>query len=144
MTKNEIYEMMNTNPVFHLATLDGDHPRVRGMLLYQADETGIVFHSGTMKDVYHQIIKHPHAELCFFDAKNGTQVRVRGTLEIDDDQGLKDIISEHPTRQFLKGWKASVPLEDFYSTFAVFRLKHGLATTWTMDKNFDPKDQIEL
>lgn len=40
MTKNEIYTFMNSNPVFHLATVENDQPRVRGMLLFRADEKG--------------------------------------------------------------------------------------------------------
>ena len=43
MTKNEIFQLMNTNPVFHLATMDRDQPRVRGMLLFRADENGLSF-----------------------------------------------------------------------------------------------------
>lgn len=31
MTKEEIFALMNENPVFHLATMDGDRPHVRGM-----------------------------------------------------------------------------------------------------------------
>lgn len=144
MTKQEVLDLINKNPVFHLATVEGNQPRVRGMLLYKADESGIVFHSGTMKDVYKQITVNPKAELCFNDFKSGTQVRVSGELEIVEDKSLKDEISEHPSRVFLKPWKESGELQDFYKTFAVFRLKKGIATYWTMEKNFAPKDQIVL
>ena len=34
MTKEELFQIMNKNPVFRLATMDGDQPRVRGMLLF--------------------------------------------------------------------------------------------------------------
>ena len=40
MTANEIFDLINKHPVFHLATMDGDQPRVRGMLLFRADDTG--------------------------------------------------------------------------------------------------------
>ena len=43
MTANDIFELIGKNPVFHLATMDGDQPRVRGMLLFRADKNGIVF-----------------------------------------------------------------------------------------------------
>jgi uncharacterized pyridoxamine 5'-phosphate oxidase family protein len=46
MNKQEMLELMRSNPAFYLATVDGDQPRVRGMLLYKADENGLVFHSG--------------------------------------------------------------------------------------------------
>ncbi len=144
MTKQEILELINSNPVLFLATAEGDQPRVRGMLLYKADESGIVFHSGTMKDVYRQVLNNPKAELCFNDFKRGIQVRVTGELEIVDDKALMDEICEHPTRQFLRGWRESSTLDNFYQSFAVFRLKGGQATTWTMETNFAPKEFIQL
>jgi hypothetical protein len=72
------------------------------------------------------------------------QVRVSGTLEELDDNNLKDEISNHPTRALLQGWKNSVPIEEFYDKFAVFRLRNGTASVWTMAANHDPKQIIEL
>jgi len=144
MTGQEIFALMNNNPAFFLATVEGDQPRVRGMLLYKADEEGIVFHTGTMKDVYKQIMNNQKVELCFNDFGKGIQVRVRGSLKLVDDNALKDEISKHPTRQFVKDWKESGALEDFYHTFVVFRLRNGLATIWTMETNFAPKEEIIL
>lgn len=144
MTKQEIMELINNNPAFFLATVDGDQPRVRGMLLYKADESGILFHSGTFKDVYKQILEDPKAELCFNDYKRGIQVRVSGELDIVDDNKLKDEICEHPSRKFLQAWRANGSLEDFYKTFVVFRLKGGSATSWTMETNFSPKEVVQL
>jgi len=144
MNKEDIFSLMNNNPAFYLATVEDNQPRVRGMLLFKADDTGIVFHTGTMKDVYKQIMKNPRAELCFNDFKMGIQLRVSGELELVDDNNLKDEISEHPTRQFLKPWKESGELKDFYNTFAVFRLRNGIANAWTIERNFAPKDEIRL
>lgn len=144
MTRQDIFDLMNGNPVFYLATVEDNKPRVRGMLLYKADESGIVFHTGTMKDVFKQIMKNPSVQLCFNDFKKGIQVRVSGELELVFDNNLKDEISEHPTRQFLKPWKESGALRDFYNTFAVFRLRNGIANTWTIERNFAPKDEIKL
>ncbi len=144
MTKQEIIELINNNPVFFLATVESDQPRVRGMFLYRADDSGIVFHSGTMKDVYRQIVNNPKVELCFNDFKRNIQVRVSGELEIVYDNNLKDEICEYPTRQFLRAWRESGPLQDFYKSFVVFRLKGGIATTWTMETNFAPKEHIQL
>ncbi|MDD2620783.1 MAG: pyridoxamine 5'-phosphate oxidase family protein [Syntrophomonadaceae bacterium] len=144
MKKEELFALMNSNPAFHLATVEDDQPRVRGMLLYRADENGIIFHTGTMKDVYKQIVKNPKVELCFNDFKNGVQLRVSGSLEIVDDRVLKEEITAHPTRLFLKGWKEDGSMPDFYNELAVFRLCNGTANTWTMDRNFAPKENIIL
>lgn len=135
---------MNANPGFHLATVEGDQPRCRAMFLYRADENGILFHSGTFKDVHRQIEKNRKVELCFNDFKTGVQVRVAGELEIVEDNALKDEICEHPTRKFLKPWRESGALEDFYNTFKVYRLKGGKAVWWTMEKNFAPKEYVTL
>lgn len=142
MLKEQIFELMRKNPVFYMATVDGDQPRVRGMLLYRADEDGIIFHTASAKDVYSQVVKNPKVELCFYG--DGIQARVSGKLEIVDDNKLKDEISEHPTRKFLKPWRESGDLQDFYKSFVVFKLRNGAATTWTMEKNFAPKEIIQL
>ena len=123
MKRTEMFELMNANPAFHVATVEGDQPRVRAMLLYRADESGIVFHSGTTKDVYKQVSRNPKVELCFNDFTKNVQLRVSGTLEIVDDNRLKDEISNHPSRGFLKAWRERGPIQDFYNTFVVFRLK---------------------
>ena len=144
MNKKEIFELINSNPAFHLATVEGNQPRVRGMLLYKADETGIVFHSGTMKDLYSQVKENPKVELCFNSVAEGVQIRFSGELEIVEDKVLKDEIIEHPTRVFLKSWIDSGELEDFYNSFVVFRLKNGVANVWTMETNFDSKQNIKI
>lgn len=43
MNEQKIYELMNSNLGFYLATMDGDQPRVRGMMLFKADKDGIIF-----------------------------------------------------------------------------------------------------
>ena len=144
MTKEELFQVMSANPAFHLATVENGAPRVRGMFLFRADSNGILFHTGTMKDIYAQLVANPAAELCFNDYKAGIQVRVRGTLELVDDQNLKEEIAAHPTRAFLKPWLQSKGPEKFYRELAVFRLLNGSACAWTMQTNYDPKVFVVL
>lgn len=144
MTKEEIFTLMQANPSMHLATMDGDQPRVRAMFLYRADERGIIFHTGRMKEVSDQIDANPKVELCFNDQESYTQVRVSGTLEEIDDNDFKDEICAHPSRAFLKPWRESGPLENFYETFRVFALEKGKAKVWTMATNFAPKEIVSL
>lgn len=138
MTKQEIYQLMNQNPAFHLATVEGDQPRVRGMLLFRADEEGIIFHTASSKDLFRQIQQNPKAELCF--QGNGVQVRVTGVLEQVQDEALREEIFAHPTRKFLQAWK-ELGIEHLLT---VFRMRDGKAVTWTMETNFDKKEYIEL
>lgn len=138
MTKIEILKLMNDNPVFYLATAEEDQPRVRGMLLFRADEDGIVFHTASTKEVYKQILKNPKAELCFQGA--GSQIRVTGVLELVEDETLREEIMNHPTRQFLQAWKA----QGIEGVLQVFCMKNAAAVEWTMEKNFDEKEYVNL
>jgi uncharacterized pyridoxamine 5'-phosphate oxidase family protein len=144
MNTEQIFDLLNSNLVFHLATIEDGEPRVRGMMLYKADETGIVFHTGDFKDLYKQIIADPNAQMCFYDANTGVQVRVRGKLEEVMDRELKDEISNHPTREFLKELRKNSNDDDFYNSIRVFRMKNGIANVWTFDANFASKEDIQL
>ena len=138
MGKEEMFKLMNENPVFHLATMDGDQPRVRGMLLFRADEEGIIFHTASTKDVFAEIMKNPKVELCF--QGQGSQIRVTGVLEQVNDENLKNEIYNHPSRKFLQAWKEN----GIDGLLRIFRLKNGTAVEWTMATNFEQKMPIEL
>jgi len=145
MQKDCIFEILNKNPVLFLATVDGSEPRVRGMMLYKANESGIIFHTGPHKDVYHQILKNPNVQMCFYDTTQNIQIRVRGVLEKIDDIAVKDEISNHPSRAFMQGWKSKcATIDDFYNMFSVFCLKKGIANVWTFETNFASKEDIAL
>jgi uncharacterized pyridoxamine 5'-phosphate oxidase family protein len=140
MNKNEIFGFLNNNPVFHLATVEGNKPHVRGLLLYRADESGLLFHTGKMKDLYRQLTANPHVEMCFSNGnfQDLIQIRVSGAVELVEDMEVKKEIVQK--REFLKPWVE----RDGYGTLAVYRMRKGAATIWTMKTNFAPKEFIEL
>ena len=140
MNRAEILQFLNSNPTFHLATVEGNKPHVRGMLLFRADEHGIVFNTGKIKDLYRQLIDNPQVEMCFTNGifENLIQVRVSGTVEAVEDLDLKKEIVQK--RDFLKPWIEQAG----YDALAVFRLKHGTALVWTMATNVAPKEFISL
>lgn len=140
MDKHEILAIINGNPAFFLATTEEGEPRVRGMLLYRADEEGILFHTGGMKDVYRQMLANTAVELCFFDHQNMVQVRVRGTAKQIMDQRLKQEIVNSPGREFLK------PLVENhgFDVLAVFRVVGCQALVWTMESNLAPKELVRI
>ncbi|MDE6592411.1 MAG: pyridoxamine 5'-phosphate oxidase family protein [Oscillospiraceae bacterium] len=138
MTSAEIFKLINENPAFYLATAEGDQPRVRGMLLYRADERGIIFHTSSVKDVFAQIKANPKAEMCF--SAGGVQIRVTGVLEQIHDDGLREEIFAHPSRKFLQAWKDN----GIDGTLQIFAMKNCTAVTWTMETNFEPKTPIKL
>ena len=140
MNKAEIFEFLNVNPILHLATVEGNKPHVRGMLLYRADENGIIFNTGKMKDLHRQLTGNPNVEMSF---NNGSlesliQVRVIGTVELVEDIELKKEIVQK--REFLK----QLVEQAGYEPLAVYRIKNGLAAVWTMKTNFATKEFIEL
>jgi pyridoxamine 5'-phosphate oxidase len=140
MTKNEILNFLNNNPVFHLATVEGNKPHVRGLLLYRADQSGILFHTGKTKDLHRQLTANPNVEMCFNNGKfqDLIQIRVSGTVELEEDLELKKEIVQK--REFLKPWIE----RDGYGLLVVYRMKKGMATVWSMETNFAPKEFIEL
>jgi uncharacterized pyridoxamine 5'-phosphate oxidase family protein len=84
-------------------------------------------------------MKNPEVEICFNDLKAGTQVRVSGKVELIQDQALKEEwLVKRPMM------KPMVEARGGLDVIAMFRLKKGKATVWTMAANFDPKTYTEL
>jgi uncharacterized pyridoxamine 5'-phosphate oxidase family protein len=140
MEPNELLALINRNPAFFLATVEDGEPRVRGMLLYRADESGIIFHTGVMKDLYRQLLTNPAVELCFNDWQGNIQVRVRGRAMPVDDPRLKEEIVNSPGREFLRPWVESMGMD----ILAVFRVEGCRAHAWNMETNFAAKEFIPL
>ncbi|MHC4061627.1 MAG: pyridoxamine 5'-phosphate oxidase family protein, partial [Planctomycetota bacterium] len=102
MTKEEVFEFIKKNPVFALATAQDNKPHVRNMMLYRADDNGIIFNTGENKEVHHQLQANPQVEICFYNADQGRQVRISGTVETLEDLDLKKrVVADYP---FLQDW----------------------------------------
>jgi pyridoxamine 5'-phosphate oxidase len=93
-----------------------------------------------MKNLHRQLTANPHVEMCFSNGKfeDLVQIRVSGIVELVEDMELKKEIVQK--REFLKPWVE----RDGYGFLAVYRMKQGKATIWTMKANFAPKEFIEL
>jgi pyridoxamine 5'-phosphate oxidase len=138
MDKQEIYKFMRENPAIALATADDDKPYVRIIMLYRADEAGIIFNTGENKDLNRQLRRNPMVEMCFIDAKKEKQIRVSGTVEeIEDIELKKQVVRDWP---FLKEWVDREGID----VLVVYCLKGGRASIWTMESNYAQKEYIEL
>jgi pyridoxamine 5'-phosphate oxidase len=135
VNKKEILAFITENPTGFLGTVDGKAARVRGMETFRADENGLIFYTSKMKEVFKQMSKNPEVEVCYF--AKGTQVRVRGKVEILEDLALKKEIVEK--RPFLK----PMYQQGNYDSMGLLRLK-GKATTWTMQNMTAPTTFIDL
>jgi pyridoxamine 5'-phosphate oxidase len=138
MDSIKIFEFLNSNPVFYLATTEGNQPRVRAMLLYRADTAGILFHLGKNKEVHQQLQANPKVELCFHNASDGIQIRVAGEVFLDESLELKkEIVARH---DFLKPMIEKAG----YEALGVYRMTGGIASTWSMATIGAPKTYVRL
>jgi uncharacterized pyridoxamine 5'-phosphate oxidase family protein len=138
MTKAEILEFIRKNPVFALATSEDNKPHVRMMMLYRADENGLIFNTGENKDVHKQLSGNENVEMCFYNKQQGRQIRVSGSVEeLEDLELKKQVVKNFP---FLKEWVD----REGYDVLVVYCLKNGKAAVWTIELNFKPKEYIQL
>ena len=138
MDKEFILRFLTENPIFHLANVHNGKPHVRALLLYYANEKGIIFHTSKSKDLYKQLIVNPEVELCFIDNDGDMQVRISGMVEFIEDESLKKEIVEKRDR--LQPWI----LQHGLKMFAVMRLINGIAQIWEPELTFLPKRYVRL
>ena len=60
MEFKDCIKFANDNPMTYVATLDGNQPRVRGFMMWYANESGFYFHTGATKSVYEQLKANPN------------------------------------------------------------------------------------
>jgi pyridoxamine 5'-phosphate oxidase len=138
MTKEEILEFITQNPVFSLATIDGGQPHTRMIMMYRADENGIIFTTGRDKDVNKQLQANSVVEMCFYGHEQNLQVRIDGAaVAIDDLELKKQIVEDFP---FLKPWIEA----QGYEVLITYNVQNAKATTWTMETNALPKEYVQL
>ena len=130
MDLQECTKFATENPACYLATVDGEQPRVRTVLMWFADEHGFYFAILSPKDVSKQLHKNPKVEICFYnnppELQNAKQMRLRGEMEFLDDAELKKKV--YGERKFLDDL-AGKSVEPFME---VWRLKSGEAHFWTL------------
>ena len=140
MNIHDCIKFTNENPVCYLATVEDDQPRVRALGFWFADESGFYFQTGAVKEFPHQLKQNPKTEVCFYKQGgiSGTTLRISGKVDFIDDMKLKEkVLIDRPfLRNF--GLTADSP------GLIIFRIAHGRAHFWTMEKNLQPKEIIEF
>lgn len=140
MDIKDCIKFTNENPICYLATAEGDQPRVRALGFWFADETGFYFQTTSFKEFPHQLKVNPNTEICFYRHKDiiGTMLRISGKVEFLDDLELRrKAMNDRP---FLKSFGLTVDS----CRMIIFRIAHGKAHFWTMDKNLAPKEYINF
>jgi len=131
--KKEVLEFANNNPSSWLATCEKDQPRVRGMLLWFADETGFYYHTAKSKNLFGQIMENPKAEAAFIrkaDQPDFEMLRVTGEVELVKDQELFERLKKE--RAWLWG---NISQSEADTEVVIFRIVRGSAYIWNMSWN---------
>lgn len=134
----EVLLFANQNPSSWLATCEDDQPRVRGMLLWFADETGFYYHTAMSKSLYSQIKKNHKVEAAFVrnaDKPEFEMLRVTGTAEIMEDKELEKRLKQE--RSWL--WD-NVQQSKADTEVVIFRIVNGSAYIWNMTWNVKEKE----
>ena len=85
---NTAYEFLKANPVFHLATVDGDKARVRPFGFIMVRNKALYFCTNKTKDVFKQLVKNPDIEISAMGSEN-TWLRIRGRIAVDESYEAK-------------------------------------------------------
>jgi uncharacterized pyridoxamine 5'-phosphate oxidase family protein len=84
----EVLKFLKENPVFYMATVEKDQPRVRPFGAVTSFEGRLYICTNNRKDVFAQITENPKVEICGVDQKNGW-LRVEARAVIDDRKAAK-------------------------------------------------------
>ena len=134
LKRDEILKFISENPIFSLATCSHNQPFARMIMMYTADtENGIVFSTWKQKDLHDQLVFNPNVELCFYNAQQGKQLRIKGRVEILEDEFIKKKIGMK--FKFLRPQIEKIG----YESMMVCRLKKGKATFWSLATAFEDK-----
>lgn len=122
---DEIVTFIEESKVFHIATIDGDQPRVRPFVFIMKFEDRLYFATGNFKPFYRQLQANPRVEISALHP-DGRWIRLRGKAVFDGNRAAKERVFEIlPTlTQIFSG--ADDP------TFEVFYLDEPSATICSM------------
>jgi len=137
MTLDSCIDFANQNPACWLATVDEGSPRVRGMLLWFADETGFTFHTASIKSLAHQLRATPKAEAAFHQMIGPMQsrmLRVSGEVTFLDEPALEAKLYEE--RPWVLDNKRQMPETDVL----IFRISRGTCRFWELSNNGRERD----
>ena len=92
---NRVLDFLKKAEVYYLATVEGDHPRVRPFGTINEFEGKLYIQTGKIKPTSKQLAENPKAEICAFTG--GAWIRVACEL-IEDDrfEAKKSMLDAYP------------------------------------------------
>ncbi len=120
----EVLQFLAENPIFYLATVEGDQPRVRPFGFVMEADGKLCFSTSNQKPVFQQMTQNPKVELCTC-SKDGRWVRVCGTIRVVPGDAIRQ-----------KALDTMPALKGMYSIgdgiFEIFALDNACATFYSM------------
>lgn len=111
------YEFLEANPVFHIATVDGNKGRVRPFAFKMKRNNTLYLCTGKAKDVYKQMVQNPDIEISAIGTDD-TWLRIRGRIAFDDSREAKvQAFEESPN--LLNIYKKGADDENFVTLFFI-------------------------
>ena len=121
----KVVTMISEVEIFHIASIDGDKPRVRPFGFIMDFEGKIYFTTGNQKAFYRQVKANPHVEISAM-LEGGRWIRLCGKAVFDGNMAAKKKAFEiYPDFKQLYGSPES-------ETFEVFYLESPSATLYSM------------
>ncbi|WP_026888483.1 pyridoxamine 5'-phosphate oxidase family protein [Clostridium beijerinckii] len=117
---NEVLEFLLSNPIFYVATMDGDQPRVRPFGAVMKYENKLYFTTNNTKSVFEQLVANPKVELSTTSPK-GEWIRLSGKAVFDSSSEAKAAMLES-----VPSLKKMYSLDD--NIFEVFYLEDAIVT----------------
>ena len=91
----KVYQFLKDAEVYYLATVEGDHPRVRPFGTVNIFEGKLYIQTGKVKPCSRQILANPKVEICAFH--QGSWIRLSGELVEDDRvEAKKSMLDAYP------------------------------------------------
>jgi len=118
------FDYLKANPVFHIATVDGNKARVRPFGFVMKRNGKLYFCTNKTKDVYKQLSQNPDIEISDM-GNDSTWLRIRGRIAFDDTRDAK-----------VQAFKESDRLRQIYpkeaddETFVTFYFTEAVATLY--------------
>lgn len=143
--KQSALDFANSIQAGFLATVDTNRneecvqPRVRGVLMWYADESGFYFHTSKTKDLYTQLVNNPFIEVAFFRQEPElSMLRIRGRVDFIEDTSVKEqLFQDRP-------WLLNYGKERNDDFLGIFRIVNAKGLFWTGEDNMKEREIPEI
>ena len=119
----QVYEFLQKCQTYSLATVEGDHPRVRPFGTVNLFEGRLYIQTGKVKEVSKQIMANPKIEICAFDGNEWLRICAKA-IEDDRIEARQSMLDKYPNLQQMyaadDGNTQVFYLQDAVATFSSF------------------------